>query len=240
MDYKKVAVVTGANKLQGIGLAVVRGLAQQGLQVVLTSRDPAKGDAAVALLKSEGLDVLTQPLDVSDLASVNQLKSFLESKFDRLDVLVNNAALWLDNLDGTTGSIFETQVSTLEATLAANLMGPLLVSQKLIPLMKRHNYGRVVNVSSGAGQLSDMASGYPSYRMSKTALNALTRIFAHELKDTNILVNAVCPGWVRTAMGGPNAPRSPEEGADTIVWLATLADGAPTGGFFRNRQPLAW
>jgi NAD(P)-dependent dehydrogenase (short-subunit alcohol dehydrogenase family) len=106
--------------------------------------------------------------------------------------------------------------------------------------MKAHNYGRVVNVSSGAGQLSDMQSGYPAYRMSKTALNALTRILANELQETNILVNSVCPGWVRTDMGGANATRTIEEGVDTIVWLATLADGSSSGLFWRDRQPIDW
>ncbi|HEY9845551.1 MAG TPA: SDR family NAD(P)-dependent oxidoreductase, partial [Candidatus Caenarcaniphilales bacterium] len=113
-------------------------------------------------------------------------------------------------------------------------------SQALVPLMREHNYGRVVNVSSGAGQLADMSSNYPAYRMSKTALNALTRILADELKQTNVLVNSLCPGWVKTDMGGANAPRTPEEGADTIVWLAALPDNGPTGSFWRDRQPIDW
>jgi len=124
--------------------------------------------------------------------------------------------------------------------METNLYGPLLVSQALIPLMKIHDYGRVVNVSSGAGQLSEMQTGYPTYRISKTALNALTRITANELKDTTILVNAVCPGWVKTDMGGPNAPRTVEQGVETIVWLATLPEDGPTSGFFRDRQPIPW
>jgi NAD(P)-dependent dehydrogenase (short-subunit alcohol dehydrogenase family) len=124
--------------------------------------------------------------------------------------------------------------------METNVYGVLRVTQALIPLMKKQNYGRIVNVSSGMGQLHDMGGGSTGYRISKTALNALTRIFASELQGTNILVNSVCPGWVKTDMGGENASRTPEEGVDTIVWLATLADGGATGGFFRDRKSIDW
>jgi NAD(P)-dependent dehydrogenase (short-subunit alcohol dehydrogenase family) len=113
-----------------------------------------------------------------------------------------------------------------------------MVSQALVPLMQ--GSGRVVDVSSGMGQLAEMNGGYPGYRLSKAALNALTRILADELKGTGVKVNSVCPGWVRTDMGGADAPRTPEQGAETIVWLATLPDDGPTGGFFRDRQPIPW
>ena len=233
---RKVAVVTGANR--GIGLAVSYQLAKQGIYVILTSRDEAKGKATAEQLQAEGLAVGYHPLDVADSASVQQLTQYVGNQYGHLEILVNNAGVALDFTDNS--SILNLQLETLEQTLQTNLYGPILVAQSLVPLMQIQGYGRVVNVSSGAGQLTDMSSGYPSYRMSKTALNAFTRILANELQGRNILVNSVCPGWVRTDMGGPNAPRSPEQGADTIVWLATLPDGGPTGGFFRDRQPISW
>ncbi|MBD2099199.1 SDR family oxidoreductase [Trichocoleus sp. FACHB-591] len=232
---RKIAVVTGANR--GLGLETSRQLAKQGVYIILTSRDQAKGQAVVQQLQSEGLEVGYHPLDVTDAASVQQLAQFVRDQFGHLEILVNNAGI---GLDFDNGSLFNLQIETLAQTLQTNLYGPILLSQALIPLMQIRGYGRVVNVSSGAGQLSEMNSGYPSYRMSKTALNALTRILANELQGSNILVNSVCPGWVRTDMGGPDAPRTPEQGADTIAWLATLPDGGPTGGFFRDRQPIPW
>lgn len=235
---ERVAVVTGANR--GIGFEVCRQLARIGFQVILTSRDESKGRAAVEQLQAEGLKVINYPLDVTNPESIEQLAKFIGDKFGHLDVLVNNAGVLLDHSQNADGSIFNTKVSTLRETMETNVYGPLLLCQALIPLMKKHNYGRVVNVSSGAGQLSDMTSGYPAYRISKTALNALTRILSVELKGTNVLINSLCPGWVRTDMGGANASRTPEEGADTIVWLATLPDDGPTGGFFRDRQPIDW
>lgn len=132
------------------------------------------------------------------------------------------------------------KTGAINRAMTTNVYGPLLMSQALVPLMKKNNYGRVVNISSGLGQLSDMGGGYPAYRISKTAINALTRMFAGELKDDNILVNSMCPGWVKTDMGGPDAPRDVQEGADTAVWLATLPDNGPRGKFFRDRQEIPW
>lgn len=235
---KKIAVVTGANR--GLGFGTCRELAKQGIQVILTSRDEAKGEAAAQQLQTEGLDVKSYPLDVTSPDSIEHLAQFIRNEFGRLDILVNNAGIGLDIVDGSNGSILNAKIEILQKTIETNLYGPLLLSQALIPLMKVNNYGRVVNVSSGAGQLADMQTGYPAYRISKTALNAATRLFANELKGTNILVNAVCPGWVRTDMGGPNATRSIEEGVDTIVWLATLPDDGPSSGFFRDRKPIPW
>lgn len=235
---KKVAVVTGANR--GLGFETCRQIAKQGIQVILTSRDEPKGKAAAEKLQAEGLDVKFHPLDVSSPDSIEHLAQFIRNEFGRLDILVNNAGIALDFVSGLEGSIFNSKIETLQKTIETNTYAPLLLCQALVPLMKANNYGRVVNVSSGAGQLEDMQTGYPTYRISKTALNAVTRIIANELKGTNILVNAVCPGWVRTDMGGPNAPRSLEEGADTIVWLATLPDDGPTSGFFRDRKPIPW
>lgn len=235
---QKVAIVTGANR--GLGFETCRQLAKRDIQVILTSRDQAQGKAAVEKLQAEGLEVVSHPLDVTSAESIEHLAQFIRNQFGRLDILVNNAGIARDPLGDSEGSIFNTKVSTIRETMETNLHGPLLLCQALIPLMKEHHYGRVVNVSSGAGQLSDMNTGFPAYRMSKTALNALTRIFANELEGTNILVNSVCPGWVRTDMGGPNATRSVEQGVDTIVWLATLPDDGPTSGFFRDRQPIDW
>ena len=235
---KKVAVVTGANR--GLGFETCRQLAKQGIEVILTSRDEAKGKAAAEKLQAEGLDVKFHLLDVTSLDSIEHLAQFIRNEFGRLDILVNNAGIALDFVFGPEGSIFNSKIETLQKTIETNIYAPLLLCQALIPLMKANNYGRVVNVSSGAGQLQDMQTGYPAYRISKTALNAVTRLIANELKETNILVNAVCPGWVRTDMGGPNAPRSLEEGVDTIVWLATLPDDGPTSGFFRDRKPIPW
>ncbi len=128
----------------------------------------------------------------------------------------------------------------MRQTMETNVYGPYLLCQALVPLMKKNNYGRIVNISSGLGQLNDMGGGYPAYRMSKTAINVITRILAAELAGTNILVNSMCPGWVKTRMGGEGATRSVEEGADTAVWLSTLPDGGPTGKIFRDRKEVPW
>ncbi|HEY9705502.1 MAG TPA: SDR family NAD(P)-dependent oxidoreductase, partial [Allocoleopsis sp.] len=137
-------------------------------------------------------------------------------------------------------SFFDVNIDTLKKALETNFFATFQVCQNLVPLMKINNYGRVVNVSSGMGQLSEMEAGFHGYRVSKTALNVLTKTLGDELKDTNILINSMCPGWVKTDMGGPNAPRTVEQGADTITWLATLPDSGPTGGFFRDRQLINW
>ncbi|KAB8321120.1 SDR family oxidoreductase [Tolypothrix campylonemoides VB511288] len=234
---QKVAVVTGGNR--GLGFEASRQLAKKGYQVVLTSRDEAKGKAAAEKLQAEGLNVIFHPLDVTNNESSQQLANFIREQFGKLDVLVNNAAIYIDSQTGGN-SVFDAKIDTLRQTMETNVYGVLRVTQALIGLMQKQNYGRIVNVSSGAGQLTDMGSGIPTYRISKTALNALTRIFSNELQGTNILVNSVCPGWVKTDMGGLNAPRTPEQGVDTIVWLATLPDGSATGGFFRDRQPIDW
>lgn len=234
---QKVAVVTGANR--GLGLEAARQLAKKGYQVILTSRDEKKGKAAAQQLQSEGLDVIFHLLDVTSADSTHKLAEFIRQRFGKLDVLVNNAGIYIDDRAGSS-SVFNAKIDTLQQTIDANVYGVLRVTQALIPLMQENNYGRIVNVSSGMGQLNDMQGGSPAYRISKTALNALTRIFASELKGTNILVNSVCPGWVKTDMGGSEAPRTPEQGVDTIVWLATDPDGSATGGFYRDRQLIDW
>lgn len=233
----KVAVITGGNR--GLGFEASRQLAKKGYKVILTSRDEAKGKAAAEQLQNEGLDVIYHSLDVTSDDSSRKLAEFINQQFGKLDVLVNNAAIYIDTQAGSN-SIFNVKLDTLQQTIETNVYGVLLVTQALIPLMKKQNYGRIINVSSGAGQLTNMQASYPTYRISKTALNALTRIFASELQGTNILVNSVCPGWVKTDMGGPEAPRTPEQGVDTIVWLATADDSSATGGFYRDRQLIDW
>jgi len=227
----KVAVVTGANR--GIGREIARQLAQRsGLTVVLTARDEKKGKAA-----ARDLGIEFHPLDVTSERSIAALAGFLEKTYGRCDVLVNNAGILAD----PRGSrILDSKVETHRATLETNVLGPLVLTQALVPLMRRYRYGRIVNVSSAMGQLSDMGTGSPAYRVSKTALNALTLILAAELAGSGILVNTMSPGWVRTDMGGSGAPRSVAEGADTAVWLATLPDNGPTGGFFKDRKPIPW
>jgi NAD(P)-dependent dehydrogenase (short-subunit alcohol dehydrogenase family) len=234
----KIAVVTGGNR--GMGLETCRQLARIGAQVVLTSRDPAKGEAAVQQLRKDGLDVLPHRLDVVDRASIEQLAGFIESQFGRLDILVNNAAIVRGPGEPreVAADAWRADPGGFMAVLATNVVGPFMLCQALIPLMRGR--GRVVNVSSGMGQLHDMAGGFPAYRVSKAGLNALTRIFAAETSGTKVKINAVCPGWVRTDMGGPNAPRSPEEGVATTLWLATLPDDGPTGGLYRDKKPIPW
>jgi NAD(P)-dependent dehydrogenase (short-subunit alcohol dehydrogenase family) len=230
---QRVAIVTGGNR--GIGFEVCRELARRDYRVVLTSRDVAKGEAAVDHLRRDGLDVLYHQLEVTDPASVAQLRAYLAAQIGRLDVLINNAGVY-----PTQGSILTIDLPTIRDTLEINTFGPLLLCQSLVPLMRQGRYGRIVNVSSGAGQLSEMSDYTPAYNLSKTALNAVTRMVADAVGGQNIQVNAVCPGWVRTDMGGSSAPRSVAQGADTIVWLATQPDNGPSGGFFRDRQPIPW
>lgn len=231
-----IAVVTGANR--GLGWETCRQLAQKGIKVILTARDHAKGQKAAAQLQQQGLDVIFHVLDVTSVESVNALQGMLRSEYGRLDILVNNAGIFPDYPDQS--SIFDSNLEILRQAMETNAFGAFNVAIALIPLMKLHNYGRVVNVSSGMGQLTEMNGGYPGYRLSKSAINALTRILADELQNTNILVNSVCPGWVKTDMGGADAPRNITEGVDTIVWLATLPDGAATGYFWRDRRKIPW
>jgi NAD(P)-dependent dehydrogenase (short-subunit alcohol dehydrogenase family) len=232
---QKVAVVTGANR--GIGLEISRQLAEKGVHVVMTARSRKKGEAACEALRKGGSSVEFMPLDVTDSGSVAALAAALDKKFGGIDILVNNAGI----LPDPKGALVMTEhVDTFRAALETNALGPLMLAQALAPLMKKRGGGRIVNLSSGLGQLEDMSTGTPAYRMSKTALNALTRMLAAELEEHHIKVNSMCPGWVRTDMGGKNATRSVEEGADTAVWLALLPRNGPTGGFFRDRKRIAW
>ena len=236
MSDQPVAVVTGANR--GLGLETCRRLAALGYTVILTSRREAEGRAAAQSLADHGLAVRFHPLDVTDESSIQALATTVRG-LGRLDVLVNNAGIVPDPMPGTPeASVFRADLATVRRGLETNALAPLRLCQVLIPLMG--DRGRVVNVSSGMGQLDDMNGGCPGYRLSKVSLNALTRIFADELRDTGVKVNSVCPGWVRTDLGGEHAPLSVEEGAEGIVWAATLPDDGPSGGFFRHGQPIPW
>jgi NAD(P)-dependent dehydrogenase (short-subunit alcohol dehydrogenase family) len=226
-----IALVTGANR--GIGFEVVRQLAQRGFTTVLGSRDQEKGRAAAEAL--DGLEVDPRRLDVADADSVRELASGLQDDYGRLDVLVNNAAILYD----TWESGLDADLDVVHEALETNLFGAWRTAQACLPLLRRSQHGRVVNVSSGSGSISDMGAGSPAYSVSKAALNALTRILAAELRRDGILVNAVCPGWVATDMGGPGG-RSVEQGAGSIIWAVLLPDDGPTGGFFRDGRQLDW
>jgi NAD(P)-dependent dehydrogenase (short-subunit alcohol dehydrogenase family) len=227
----RVALVSGGNR--GIGLEIVRQLAEMGIMVILGSRDEKEGQTAAQGLSG---DVIVRQLDVADVTSVDRLAASVEEEFGRLDILVNNAGI--SNDEGQRG--VDADLDRVREALEANLLGAWRLCEAFIPLMRRHDYGRIVNISSGMAALDDMGGGSPAYRVSKTALNALTRILASELRGSGILVNSVSPGWVRTDMGGSGASRSVEEGADTPVWAATLPNNGPNGGLFHDRRPIPW
>jgi NAD(P)-dependent dehydrogenase (short-subunit alcohol dehydrogenase family) len=227
---QKIALVTGAYK--GIGLEVVRQLAARGARVYLTGRQHEAAKKAAAAIKG---DVHFLPLDVSDGASIENTAQAVAKETGHLDILINNAAILLD--DG--GSVLDLDGETVLNTFATNTVGPLLVTKAFQPLLEKSPSPRVINVSSGAGQLAEGLQDWaPAYSMSKTALNALTQHFAAALPK--FAVNCVSPGWVRTDMGGSSAPLSVEEGADTIVWLALDAPQNLTGKFVRERKEIAW
>jgi NAD(P)-dependent dehydrogenase (short-subunit alcohol dehydrogenase family) len=232
-EERGIALVTGANR--GIGREVVRQLAQAGFTSILGARDPDKGEAAAAELRGHGLPVQVRRVDVADPESVNALGEGLASDFGRLDVLVNNAAVHYD----TWQSGVEADLHVVQQALETNLLGAWRTAQACLPLLRRSPHGRLVNVSSGAGSLAGMGARAPAYSVSKAALNALTRILAAELRADGVLVNAVCPGWVATDMGGSGG-RPVEKGAASVMWAVTLADDGPTGGFFRDGRPLEW
>ena len=229
----KTALITGANK--GIGYEVARQLGAKGFHVFVGARNPQNGREATETLKKNGAIATFVPLDVSDGQSIMDALHAVSEVADHLDVLVNNAGILFEE----DAAIAQLSVETLNKTLQTNTLGPLLVTQAFLPLLSRSNAPRVVNVSSGGGQLSDgMDTWAPAYCLSKTALNAVTCLFAAAVPE--ISINAVCPGWVRTDMGGANATRSVEQGADTIVWLATDAPQELTGKFLRDRKQIPW
>ena len=229
-----VALVTGANR--GLGLETARQLLARGLRVVLAGRDDDALDRAFHSVDRANEQAMTVHLDVTNPESIRSAQRAVAGRFDGVDILVNNAAVLLFEHE----DVLSVPLDAYRRTFETNLFGAIEVSRVFAPAMAQSGYGRIVNVSSGAGQLARMSDYAPAYSMSKAALNAFTRILAHTYQGNGVLVNAADPGWVRTDMGGPSAPRSPREGADTIVWLATLPDDGPTGGFFHDRQPIAW
>ncbi|MDL4815284.1 SDR family oxidoreductase [Actinomadura opuntiae] len=219
-----ISLVTGANR--GIGLEVCRQLAERGHEVLLGARDPGAAERAA---KEAGATPVR--LDVTSEADIARVAADV----GRLDVLVNNAAITYDTWQRAS----DADLDVVREAAETNLYGPWRLTQALLPVLRRSPHGRIVNVSSEAASLAGMGSGTPAYSASKVALNALTRMFAAELRADGVLVNAVCPGWVATDMGGPGG-RPVADGAAGVVWAATLPDGGPTGGFFRDGRPLPW
>ncbi|GAA0318302.1 SDR family oxidoreductase [Streptomyces polychromogenes] len=229
-----VSLVTGGNR--GIGRETARQLAGLGHTVLLSARRPEDAERAVAEL-APGVPgtLLPRRLDVTDADDVRALARRVDEEFGRLDVLVNNAAVNYD----TARRAVSVDLDEVRQTLETNLFGAWRTAQAFLPLLRRSSHPRVVNVSSESGSLELMSGGTPAYGVSKAALNALTRKLADELRAERILVNAVCPGWIATDMGGPGGDPV-DQGAAAVVWAATLPDSGPTGGFFRKGEPLAW
>jgi NAD(P)-dependent dehydrogenase (short-subunit alcohol dehydrogenase family) len=230
----RVALVTGANR--GIGLGVARRLALRGFTTVLGARDLQKGEEAASLLRQGGLKLIPVQLDVTEQQSIEAAKRLVEEQFGKLDVLVNNAAILCDEWERAENA----NLDTVREAFETNTLGAWRMCQAFISLLRKSEHARIVNVSSESGSLTVMGGGTPGYSVSKAALNALTRMLADELRASRVLVNSVCPGWVATEMGGPDAPRTVEEGAASVIWAVTLPDDGPTGGFFRDGEPLEW
>ncbi|HJY74476.1 MAG TPA: SDR family oxidoreductase [Streptosporangiaceae bacterium] len=223
-----ISLVTGANR--GIGREVCRQLAELGHTVILTARDPGAAAEAAQAVRAEPMR-----LDVTDRASVADAAHWTKQRYGKLDILVNNAAITYD----TWQRAVTADLAVVREAAETNLYGPWLMVQEFLPLLRNSDHPRIVNVSSEAASLASMGGGTPAYTASKVALNALTRMLADELHRDRILVNAVCPGWVATDMGGPGG-RPVADGAAGVVWAATLPDSGPTGGFFRDGRPLPW
>lgn len=241
MLAQKLAVVTGAAR--GLGLSVARELATAGCLVLMVGRTAESIEDAARSLQALGRNVLPHVADVTDASAVAALAARLRREFGRADILVNNAGVLLEPRGFAApegASVLAVDPEVVAATFACNALAPLRLIQAIAPLMRDNGWGRIVNVSSGMGQLADMGGSWPGYRMSKAALNALTRLTARELEGSGIKVNAVCPGWCRTEMGGQDATRSADEGAQGIVWAAQLPDEGPSGGFFRDGKAIDW
>jgi NAD(P)-dependent dehydrogenase (short-subunit alcohol dehydrogenase family) len=234
----KTALVTGANR--GIGFAIARQLAELGITVLAGVRNGASAASATAGFGKIGVDVQPVILDVANVAALPSALKDIEQRHAPIDILVNNAAILIDGPGGFDASLFDMTDETFRLTWETNVLAPAAIMRTLLPGMIAREYGRVVNVSSLAGQLAGMGSGFPAYRISKTALNALTRIAAAEAGRGDVKINACSPGWVRTGMGGPEASRLPDKGAETPVWLATLPSDGPTGGFFEDKKAVPW
>jgi NAD(P)-dependent dehydrogenase (short-subunit alcohol dehydrogenase family) len=242
MNSKKIALITGANK--GLGFEIARQLGLLGFTVLVGARSPKRGEGAAATLRGEGIDAHTLTLDVTHAPSAQRAHDFVEREYGRLDVLVNNAGISHD----IALKPAEIPADTMRAVFETNFFGVVEVTQTLLPLLRKSEAARIVNMSSSLGSHAlhaDFAGPFAdwktlAYDASKCALNMFTIELAWELRETPIKVNSACPGWVKTDMGGPDAPGSVEEGADTPVWLATLPADGPTGGFFNSRKPVPW
>ncbi len=225
-----VALVTGANR--GIGRETARQLAEKGHEVIVSARDAAKAEEAAGEIGARALE-----LDVADAGSIERAAAAVSDDPGRLDVLVNNAGIGSDF--GVAGA--DPDFEAIQHALDTNFFGAYRLTVALLPLLRESGHPRVVNVSSGMGAVSEMGGWSPGYRVSKASLNAMTRILSTELKDEGVLVNSACPGFVATDMGGQyGAKKSVEDGASGVVWLATLPDDGPTGGFFRDGKPIAF
>jgi NAD(P)-dependent dehydrogenase (short-subunit alcohol dehydrogenase family) len=233
-DERRIAIISGAER--GLGRAIARQLAQCSFTVLPTSREMNLCQLVVDEITAAGGEAVGYQLDVTDQQSIDAFVTVLTTKFGRADVLVNNAGILIDTTDVPS----EANLEIVKRTLDTNLFGAWRLCSAILPIMKRCNYGRIVNISSKMGQLETMSCTSPAYRVSKVALNALTCMLAAEVEGTDILVNSVEPGWMRTSMGGPEAPLSPEEGAEAAVWLATLKRGQASGSFFFNRRLIPW
>lgn len=239
-----IALITGVSRAEGLGLEIGRQLAQKGMTVLLTARDLEKVETLAEQLRQEGLNALAFPLDITDDKSVAQLAQKVESQFDKLDVLVNNAGAYFDAGSSALG----TDLSFLREALETNLLGAWRMAKAFSSLLRKSEHGRIVNVTSGAGSFTDPVFGLPNhpqnvpvYGITKLALNGLTVKLARELKADGVLVNSVCPGFVATYPGTAEwGARPVSEGAAGIVWAATLPDEGPTGGLFRDGKALSW
>jgi NAD(P)-dependent dehydrogenase (short-subunit alcohol dehydrogenase family) len=246
----KVAFITGANR--GLGLETARELGKLGIVVVLGSRDSKKGEAAAADLRDEGITAESLGFDVTKSKDHQKAYDYFAKKYGRLDILVNNAGVLKESQISATGSgpnpVSAVSPEVLSETFETNFFAPVALTQKLLPLIRKAPAGRIVNVSSILGSLtlhSDPNSPIYAFKTfaydaSKAALNAFTVHLAYEVRDSKIKVNSAHPGWVKTEMGGPNAPMEPSEGGRTSAQLGTLAEDGPSGGFFHLGQPLPW
>ncbi|MBI4370454.1 MAG: SDR family oxidoreductase [Elusimicrobia bacterium] len=230
---KKVVLITGSSR--GIGFEAARQLARQGCAVLITARTSAKAQSAAKKLAREGRDVAWLEMDAANKASIRRAKAKVMKQYGHLDVLINNAAIYEDSTD----SLLESAAETILKHFENNTLGPILVCQVFMPLILKSDDARIINVSSGYGSLAEMRARAPGYSISKAALNAATRQLA-AFCEHKVSINSVCPGWVRTDMGGPNAPRSVEKGAETVVWLASDAPRELTGKFFRDKREIGW
>ncbi|MGG0333210.1 SDR family oxidoreductase [Priestia aryabhattai] len=232
--HTKVALVTGGNR--GIGYELVRQLAMDGFKVILTSRNSESGHKAVQKLKDSHLDVSFLTMDINNQTSIRQAAATVNEQYGRLDVLINNAGIYLDK----NQTLVNMDPSVLEKTLTTNFFGAYHVIRSFMPLMEQQAYGRIINVSSEYGAMSEMSSPrVGAYKLSKFILNGLTQLMAAESYN-DIKINAVDPGWVSSDMGGPSAPRTPEQAARSILWLATIGPEGPSGGFFKDGKQIDW